>query len=184
MAEATVATRLVTAEEFAELACGDRWLELVRGEVVETAPAFEAHSEIGVNIAAELRSFVKGGQIGRVTSADGGYLIERHPDTLLAPDAAFTRLEKLPEPVQAFPEVVPDLVAEVVSSSDRHGQVVQKVGLWRGAGVQVVWVVWHARREIEVSTLGQKTVTLGEHDTLTCEALLPGFAVPVAELLA
>src|SRR4051794_22888349 len=84
--------------------------------------------------------------------------------------------------VRGFAELVSDLVAEVVSPSDRASEVVGKALAWLDAGVRVVWVVDPESR----------TVTVYRHDTATVlrggdvlgDELLPGFALPLDELWA
>jgi len=73
---------------------------------------------------------------------DTGFKIERDPDTVRAPDVAFVVRERLAHiPDEGYAELAPDWVAEILSPSDRPGEVLEKVGQWLGAGVRVVWVL-------------------------------------------
>ncbi|MBY0231007.1 MAG: Uma2 family endonuclease, partial [Gemmataceae bacterium] len=80
--------------------------------------------------------------------------------------------------------LVPDLVGEVKSPSDRWGEVFAKIGEYLEAGVRVVVVA--DAESMTVSLYRQWAVQeiLREGDTLTIPDVLPGFSVPVARLFA
>ena len=111
-----VASKLMTAEELAELPDDGHFYELVRGELVEVPPAKPLSSVIGGLFFAALLNFVRPRRLGVVTMADGGYILQRNPDTVRAPDAAFIRAERVPDLESYLP--APDVVVEVLSSSD------------------------------------------------------------------
>jgi Uma2 family endonuclease len=77
--------------------------------------------------------------------------------------------------------IIPNLVVEVISSSDCDKDVASKTGMWLDAGVRLVWVVYPARHEIVVHRPDGATI-LTENDTLGGEDVVPGFALPVAEV--
>jgi Uma2 family endonuclease len=175
---------LLTVEEFARLdAVGDRY-ELIEGELVKMPGSGFNHSAIAVAIAAELRAHVRRHHLGRVTGADGGYIFSRNPDTVLIPDVAFVRAERLPPRSEqaGFLAVVPDLVVEVVSPHDRLGDVASKVARYLRAGVATVWVVDPSVMTISVHVGEQAARLLGVDDTLDGGDLIPGFRIPVVEL--
>jgi hypothetical protein len=77
--------------------------------------------------------------------------------------------------------LVPDLVAEVVAKEQTADDLAARTCEWLDAGVKVVWVVNPATRTVRVH--GEAGYTfLRAADTLTAPDLLPGFAVPVADL--
>src|SRR4051794_23888312 len=92
----TTQPKLMTIEEFATLPDDGYRYELIRGELVRIPPSGYEHSDIGVGMGGELRRSAMRNHLGRVTGADGGYIFEVEPGTVLAPDAAFTRAERLP----------------------------------------------------------------------------------------
>jgi Uma2 family endonuclease len=183
---ATTDHKLMTIEDVAALEDDGYQYELIRGELVRMPPSGFDHSDIGVGIGGELRRYARQHQLGRVTGADGGYVFERGPDTLLAPDAAFTREERLPprEQRQGFVAVVPDLIVEVVSPSDRARSVANKIAIYLGTGVREVWVVDPRQRTVTVHVPGQAPRTLGEDDQLDGGDILPGFVLPVQDVFA
>jgi Uma2 family endonuclease len=181
---ATAATELVTAEELALLP-EDGWrYELVRGELRRMAPASFRPSNIAMRIGIRLGAFAEAHGLGELTGADGGWVLERGPDTVRAPDVAFVRAERVPPPEEQerFAPIVPDLAVEVVSPSDRAKDVEEKVAQYLGAGVPLVWVFHSRRRTATVHRLGQAPRILGEGDVLDGEEILPGFRLPLADV--
>lgn len=143
---------LLSAEEFAALPREGLRTELVEGEVQAMAPAFEDHGVVTMRLGGLLFQHVRANDLGEVYAAETGFLIARNPDTVRAPNVAFIRQERMP-PHGGKPgwvQVMPDLVAEVVSSGDRISEVDDKVRMWLEAGVRMVLVAWPDRRTIDV----------------------------------
>ena len=78
----------------------------------------------------------------------------------------------------------PDLAVEVLSPSDRAGDVLAKVQDWLNAGTAAVWVVDPKTQTVTIYGADRKAAILTSTDTLSGGDLLPGFSVPVAELFA
>src|SRR4051794_38606878 len=80
--------------------------ELVKGKLRTMPPAGFEHGAVGINLAAPLDSHAKGHQLGIVVAGETGFLIERDPDTVRAPDIGFVRKDRLGQgglPKQYFP---------------------------------------------------------------------------------
>jgi Uma2 family endonuclease len=160
--------------------------ELIRGEVVERLPTnFEHLSLVGVltrllgNHAAEHGLGVVGGE--------GGFRLERDPDTVLAPDVAFVRGDRVPPREQwrhGFPDLAPDLVVEILSPSDSAAAINDKLLTYHDAGVRQVWIVDPGRRAVSVATPDGLVRILRSGDTLDGGDVLPGFVLPIADLFA
>jgi Uma2 family endonuclease len=122
---------------------------------------------------------------GRLFNADTGFLIARQPDTVRAPDIAFVGKErgKAPLPVGYFPGA-PDLAVEIVSPSDRVGDVDEQVKDWLHAGCQEVWVVSPRLETIAIHRSSTDIRVLTAQDRLESPELLPGFSCSVAEVFA
>jgi Uma2 family endonuclease len=183
-AAAQSVTILLTAEEMLDRMGQGRW-ELVRGQVKEMPPAGGEHGYRVMRLGARLLVHVEAQDLGAVLAAETGFLIARDPDTIRAPDAAFIVKEKLPE---RWPEgwvtIIPDLVIEVVSPSDRVGEVEDKIQDWLDAGVRLVWTVYPRTRTVQDYRLGQSPRMLTEADTLDGEDIVPGFSIAVREIFA
>ena len=159
--------------------------ELVRGELVMMSPAGGEHGRIVMNVGAPMHALVKERALGTVFGAETGFVIGRKPDTVRAPDVAFVRLARLPaERWTGFFPGAPDLAVEVLSPEDRASEVLAKVRDWLGAGCAAVWVVDPKTRTISVYDAPGRARVLGVDEILDGGELLPGFALPVAEVFA
>src|SRR4051794_35283312 len=89
-------TRLLTADEFFDWPDepGMRQ-ELIRGEVITMSLAGGEHGAIAVEIGRLVANHVKAFKLGSAYAAETGFIIERDPDTVRAPDVAFVRTERL-----------------------------------------------------------------------------------------
>lgn len=181
---ATTANKLVTAEEL-ELFPDDGFqYELVEGVVHRMAPASFEPSTFAARVLIRIGNHVERMGLGEVTGADGGFVLARRPDTVLAPDVAFVRAERLPsgEDRQHFAPIAPDLVVEVVSPSDRMREVDQKVERYLAAGVPMVWVFHPRRRTVTVRRADRAPTVLRQGDVLDGEDILPGFRLPLSDI--
>ncbi|CAN5145933.1 MAG: Uma2 family endonuclease [Euzebyales bacterium] len=163
----------------------DGWrYELVEGELHRMSPAGGTHGEIAATIGYHLKAFALAAGTGSTFAAETGFLLARDPDTVRAPDAAYVRRERLPEPRDrsGFLPLAPDLAVEVVSPSDRATAVAEKATAWLDAGVQLVWVVYPDRRMVAEHHPDGAARLLRGDDTLDGGALLPGFRLPLPEL--
>lgn len=130
--------------------------------------------------------FVRAGKLGMLTTADGAYIIIRDPETVVVPDAAFVRQDRLPDGIRPkkYVPVRPDLAVEVISPTDEPGDIAKKRELYRRAGVPLVWWVDPDRRTVAVYRDGEFAAELGETDELDGGEVLPGFRLRVAEIFA
>ncbi len=175
---------LMTAEELLHTSIPDKRTELVRGVLVVREPPGGRHGSVTMNLALRLGNHVEREGAGQVFAAETGFALARGPDTVRAPDIAFVRRERLPEPIPVgFPEFAPDLVVEVLSPGDRPGEVLAKVADWLSAGTRLVWVVDPERRLARVYRPdGSETIVTAD-GSLDGEDGLPGFSCPLASIL-
>jgi len=176
--------KLMTAEQFIELPDDGHNYELVHGRLVEVAPSGFSSAQIGLLIGAELINFVRPRRLGAVTVGEGGYILTRGPDTVRAPDAAFVRAEHVPQGADRdfFVRYPPDLAVEVMSRTDRLRKLQAKCLEYLDAGVRLVWLVEPSHQRLTVYLPDRATRTLGITDTLDGGDVLPGFALPLAEV--
>lgn len=177
-------TRLMTIEDLIELEDTPGRYDLIRGELVRMPPAQTEHVDFAAAVVARLYLHAYENKAGRVYTAEPGFVLARDPDVLVAPDAAFVRRDRLPPPGQrsGFFRLVPDIVLEVVSPSDRQRDVSNKVGEYLDAGASLVWVVEPNRRQVVVYSSDRTARILTVDDYLDGGDVLPGFQMPVAEI--
>jgi Uma2 family endonuclease len=178
---ASVSPLLITANEFIHQVASGNAAELVRGRIVESPMPDLRHGFICSNISGILRAFVKAHQLGRVMSNDSFVRTQSDPDTVRGGDVCYIRYSLLPPgPVpEGLLEVVPELIVEVRSPSDRWIRLVAKAAEYIEAGVRVVMIVDPGDQTCSLYRSEEKSQTLAADDELTIPELLPGFVVLV-----
>jgi Uma2 family endonuclease len=179
---ATVATQLITAEDL--LAMGDIGrCELIYGELLMMSPAGAEHGLVAMRFGSYLQAFVDEQGRGVVFAAETGFIIERNPDLVRAPDASFVGASRLPVSLpRGYFEGVPDLAVEVVSPDDTKREVAEKVNMWLAHGTEVVWVAYPQQMTVEIHRVGKPPQRLTAADEIRNEPLLPGFVLPLSKV--
>ncbi len=175
---------LITAEELLLMPENECRYELVRGKLIRKPFPEHLTGFYTANIGAELAIFVKGNRLGRAYSPNAGFLLERDPDTVLAPSAPYMRQERVEavSGTEGFFPGAPDFVAEVISPSDSLPNVYEKVEEWLNAGVRLVVVINPRNKTVQVHRSMKDVVTLTEEDTLDGGDVVPGWHLPVIDL--
>jgi Uma2 family endonuclease len=147
------------------------------------SPAGFGHGEIAVRFGRFLDVFAEESGLGVALAAETGYLIERNPDLVRAPDASFVRKDRVPKTrwKKYFPGV-PDLAVEVVSPGDTRREIAEKVNMWLAHGTVSCWVADPDSMTLTIHRTGQKPRRLTVGDTITDEPALPGFSLPLARI--
>jgi Uma2 family endonuclease len=174
----------VTADELLQVQPPNKRVELVRGVLLVREPASGRHGRVTIALTRQLANHVHAQGLGTVYAAETGFTLARHPDTVRAPDIAFVRRERIPEPEPiGFLPLAPDLVVEVLSLSDRAGEVLAKVADWLTAGTALVWIVDSDRRLARVYRPDGSATPLSENDALDGEDVVPGFSCVLGTIL-
>lgn len=173
----------VIAEEPSPILPGDSLYEVIDGRVTELPPMGTYPVEVATRLSAALDLFARGHGIGRILN-EALYRIDARNQK--RPDVSFITYEKWPKArrtPKAQPwQMVPDLAIEVVSETDRAGDVLGKVRDYFRAGVRVVWLVYPDLEVIHLFDSFQQIRVLTVGDDLDGGALIPGFRLPLAEL--
>ena len=175
------ATRHMTADELLEMPDDGFRYELVRGELRKMPPPGYDHELFGGNLYFSMRLHVQANRLGRVSSANGFLLASDH---VRAPDVGFILAERAREPGATpgyFPGP-PDIAVEVISPSDRYGDVEEKVEDWLAAGTLAVIVVNPRNRTVRIHQPGMNATQLTEDDALEVPKVIPGWRMPVREI--
>jgi Uma2 family endonuclease len=123
--------------------------------------------------------------IGQVSAPDG--VMKILPGIGRAPDVSFISWKTLPggkppPPSEKVPAVVPDLVVEVLSTSNTPREMARKRGEYFRAGVKLVWEIDPELRSANVFT-GPSTVTpVPANGTLDGGDILPEFTLSLREV--
>ncbi|NOX55128.1 MAG: Uma2 family endonuclease [Planctomycetes bacterium] len=177
-------SRPMTAEELLRLPDDGHRYELIKGELRMMSPAGFEHGRVAIRVGALLDEDVRKNDLGSTCGAETGFLLCRDPDTVLAPDAAFVKKERLEglEDTRGYLPFAPELAVEVISPSDSFTEVEEKARTWLQAGTRMVLVVDPTPRVVYIYRGAGRTATLTEQDTLEADDVVPGWRVPVREL--
>ena len=174
----------MTADELLRTHLPDKHVELVRGVLLVKEPPGYVHGEITARLTKLLINHVDARDLGMVLAAETGFKLASDPDTVRAPDIAFIRRDRLPDPrPTGYAELAPDLVVEVLSPNDRPGEVLAKVADWLSAGTTLVWIVDPGHRTARVYRQDGSETLVGPTEALSGEGVIPGFTYPLASIL-
>jgi Uma2 family endonuclease len=158
----------------------DYKIELEDGRLSIVGPSDIVSSEITSRLIAFLFAWINPRRLGRVFDSAGGFIM---PDTnVKAPDVSFVRAARLRQSPRYFGELVPDLVVEIKSQSDRIKLIETKVLKFIELGATVGILIDPDEETVTIyRSTGEPTV-LGNGDILTVAELFPGWELPVSEL--
>src|SRR5206468_8742497 len=182
--------RKMTAEEL--LAMPDDGVErwLIRGELRENRETnmnlrSPDHGRTTINVGRVLKNWVLAqlAPRGNVYGSDTTFKMRPDSSTVAGVDVAYVSPEleaRIPRGKRVkLVEGVPVLVAEVLSPSDRHADVTERVQDFLEAGVAIVWVLDPDFQTVSVFRANQEPRSFSRSDELTAEPDLPGFQVRV-----
>ena len=158
----------------------DYKIELEDGRLSIVGPSDIVSSEISSILIRLLGNWVYPRRLGRVFDSAGGFIM---PDTnVKAPDVSFVRAARLRQSPRYFGELVPDLVVEIKSQSDRIKLIETKVLKFIELGATVGILIDPDEETVTIyRSTGEPTV-LGNGDILTVPELFPGWELPISEL--
>jgi len=180
----SAAKTVLTAQEFDNYPFEeDKRYELDEGELIEmTRPAYK-HNRVMQHLLFELMVYFKNNPIGEAMISENLYALS--PSTRRSPDVAVIlgdRSEELKN-AKVIP-IIPEIAAEVLSPSETPRMIHRKLKQYFEAGVKEVWIIDPESSTAEIWT-GPR---LPDHELMLTDALssplLPGFALPLAELFA
>ncbi len=158
----------------------DYQLELEDGKIIVMGPSDIESSEIGAELLRLLGNWVKPRKLGRLFDSSGGFIM---PNTdLRAPDVSFVCANRLLTSQRSFAELVPDLVVEIKSQSDRISNIENKIKVFLTQGAQIGILIDPDKQTVTVYRSNGEPVVLANDDKLTIPELLPGWEISVSEL--
>src|SRR5215475_2381417 len=182
----TIQPKLFTVAEFEQFLAlpehRDRSFELIHGEIVEKVPT-EEHGLIAANICGFLWQYAKQSGSGRavvevrIRMSDDDYN-SRQPDVAFFTDTTRPIVKRGPV-LQ-----MPDLVIEVKSPDDTYTSMRERAQYYLVHGAQLVWLIYPAKRLVEVYRQNADSDILTTDDTLQGDDVLPGFVLSVHEIFA
>lgn len=177
-----VRTQRYTVEEFDRLVMlpenADKRLEFVDGEVSDVV-SNSYSSEVAARLLIRVGVFVESKKLGRLTGADGGYIVSGQR---YIPDLAFTSQARRAQPShEPNNPAAPDLAVEVLSPSDDPARLRLKIAGYLAAAT-TVWIVDTIQKHVEIYVPGMPPRLLHADQVLDGGDVLTGFRMPVQEI--
>lgn len=176
--------RRYTADEFEQLlqqaGNAERRLELVNGYIEEKPIPTEAHFLLAGRFIGEVYKQSPTGRVGPEVHVRMPGISQ---DSRL-PDVAFFEDTTRPVVKQGAVSQMPDLVIEIKSPGDTYRKMRERAQCYLANGARMVCLVYPEKYIVEVYTPDSEVDILTIGDTLTGGDVLPGFALPLAQLFA
>ena len=155
-------------------------VELTNGRISIVGPSDIVSSEIGILFSRLLANWVYPRRLGRVFDSAGGFIL---PDSnLTAPDVSFVSAARLRQSPRYFGELVPDLIVEIKSQSDRIKTLKNKILNLIKLGAVIGILIDPDEETVTVYRSQGEPIVFHNGDILTLPELFPGWELPVSEL--
>ncbi|MFM9105882.1 MAG: Uma2 family endonuclease, partial [Chloroflexota bacterium] len=175
------ATALLTADELLALPESEQG-ELIRGDLQPMSPNSFDHALLTGRLNLALLLWARDTGAGTVGN-ELGFILAHDPDTVLAPDIFFLTAARVPaRGTPGFLALAPDLAVEVLSPSNSASAILEKVRIYLGAGVRLVWIVDPETNTLTEYPAGAAPRSLTAADTLDGGDVLPGFSLELEPL--
>lgn len=167
----------------------NRRYDIIDGVRIFMASPSLTHQEIAMNISEQLRAYQRATGRGRTVIAPFDVLIRQEPLNTRQPDVLFIskeRLEQAGGPTLAAPlTIAPELVVEILSSSETQRTIGEKIADYVSIGVQECWLVYPDTRTVEVLRLtptGPETAAVYMEGQNVHSLVFHDLILPVADI--
>jgi Uma2 family endonuclease len=169
--------------------------ELINGKKIIKMPNVLGPTKAIQAVYIALILFVTQHKLGRVFSEATFTLPGKHgsqwvrgsriPDVMFYAGTRFEDYEAQTEDANLRPiALIPDLVVEVVSPTDRASDITRKVNAYLKDGVRLIWVIDPQVRTANIYAPGQLIMMLNEDDLLRGGDVIPGFEMLLKDVFA
>lgn len=159
--------------------------ELFDGELVEKPNVSNLSSLVAGLVYFQLMTWNRKARIGFVLPPETEFAcISDRPRDMRKPDCSFFVCD--PDafvPTVARYTFAPDLVVEVLSPSNKIGDMFDRLSDYFSAGTKLIWLIDPERRFTQVYHPNFSSVKVSEQEALSGEQILPGFTLPLWEIL-
>ena len=167
-------------------------IELREGKLIIMSPSDGVSGAVGARFIGFLTSWVYKQNSGEVLDSSTGFRLPN--GDLLSPDVSFVSRHRLKRVSRTYLSVVPELIVEIKSSSDRVRELEKKIALFLQQGVQIGILIDPDKQVVSVyrftglsidddgEAVLPQYITLRDGDTLTIPELFPGWEIPITSL--
>ena len=187
LTEELIGSDLLTYEDYAVIPADGRRHEIISGKHIVSPAPRTRHQRLVLALAFALHQHTREHGGGEVFVAPFDVLLGEH--VIVQPDVCFVSEARLGIVGELNCEGAPDLVVEVLSPGTRRLDLKDKRATYAAAGVGEYWIVDGEADEVQVFRLNEagfydriSRLALEDGDMVETP-LLPGFALPLADLL-
>ena len=184
--------RELTIEEFVRL-YDKQPFEIINGERKMMSPTKFGHSKISKRVYDALLLYCIAHGLGEVFF-ETVFILEDKPDWVAGsrtPDVMFVSKARIAAYLAQMKDaddkpliLVPDLVVEVISPTDRYSDVDEKIDVYLADGVKLLWVIDPQQNKLKVYEAGKaQPETKRAGDTISGGDVVPGFTLKVNDIL-
>lgn len=172
----------------------DKPFEMINGDIVYIMPTATLHTRILKAVLFAIEMFARQHQLGEAFPEMTYIIPEKYDKNWVkgsrVPDVMFYTQNRLDEYFRLNPDwqltpmlIVPDLIVEILSPSDRFSDVDAKVNFDLSNGVKTVWLIDPTLCKAWIYTPESNSPTvIGAEGILSIESLLPNFQLELAQL--
>jgi Uma2 family endonuclease len=178
----------LTDTAFAELCQANPELKFERsaqGQLIIMPPTGGESGRRNADITADLVFWNRQTQLGYAFDSSTCFRLPNGGDR--SPDAAWiaaSRWQALaPEEREKFPPIAPDFVIELRSATDNLTSLRTKMREYQASGVRLGWLINPQDRQVEIYRIGAEVDILQSPTQLSCEEVLSGFVLNLAQIL-
>jgi Uma2 family endonuclease len=165
--------------------------ELIDGEIIAMTPTQRPHSDTAKRLYDRILLFLVEHDLGEIYM-ETTYALQDTSQWVTGariPDLMFFERRRYDDYIAERPTddnapylLIPDLVVEIISPTDKYSVVRQKISAYLGDGVRQIWIIDPQTRTIDIYTADAPPQTLTADDTLTGGTVLAGFEARVEVL--
>src|ERR1019366_4929370 len=164
----------------------DSLYEIIDGQKVEVLPMGALAGCLTNRLGYFLNAHAIPAQLGEA-NVENLFHLALPVDRNRRPDLAYISYDRWPKGRHLGSEenawdVVPNLVAETISPSDFMEEVVEKIGEYFRAGVELVWLILPKQQQLHVYESPTAIRVLTKNDSLNGGVVLPQFQLPLIDL--
>ncbi|CAN5451040.1 hypothetical protein BH11PLA2_BH11PLA2_28590 [soil metagenome] len=159
--------------------------ELFDGELVEKRSMSNLATWVAGELYLKLNEWNRTARIGVVLPPESEFAcFPERPRDMRKPDGAFVVRD--PDgfvPTSEKYKFAPELVIEILSPSNTMGDMFDRFSDYFSAGTKLIWLIDPERRFAQVYYPNFSSIKVSEHEPLSGEKILPGFTMPLTEIL-
>jgi Uma2 family endonuclease len=149
------------------------------GELIVMAPAHARSGDQNAELTTQLRVWAR--RDGTGVSFDSSTGFDLPDGSNRSPDASWVLKSRLAvlrrEQRDGYPEICPDFVAELRSSTDSLRNLQAKMKEYLACGARLAWLIDPAERRAWIYRAGVDVETLDDPSTIAAGPLMPGFVL-------